>query len=72
MIPVNLTGRISAGDEATKFVRVEELSGLTPSYLIPLAHDQEFTRGCGDCWAEDFAALERFFAEGAWDVDWFG
>ncbi|CAL2059082.1 MULTISPECIES: hypothetical protein [Streptomyces] len=72
LIPVDLTGRISAGDEAGKFVRVEEFSGPAPSYLILLAHDQEFTHGCGDYWVEDFPALERFFAEGAWVVDWFG
>jgi hypothetical protein len=70
LIKVGKVGRIVAGDEVGKFVRVDELADSPPSYLILLAHDQEFSRGCGDYWAEDFASLEQFFIEGKWVVEW--
>lgn len=63
-------GRIVAGDEVGKFVRVEELVGEPPSFLVLLACDREFTRGCGDYWVEDLESLGQFFAEGGWVVEW--
>ncbi|MFP3988915.1 hypothetical protein U9R90_15715 [Streptomyces sp. E11-3] len=46
------------------------MSRTVDSYLILLAHDEAFTRGCGDYWAEDRASLDQFFAEGQWVVVW--
>ncbi|NDK30087.1 hypothetical protein FSY75_37890 [Streptomyces sp. TR1341] len=70
MIRVGKVGQISSGDEAGKFVKIKELPDSPPSYLVLLAHDQEFTHGCGDYWVEDFPSLEQFFSEGKWVVDW--
>ncbi|MEV3853722.1 hypothetical protein AB0J38_05265 [Streptomyces sp. NPDC050095] len=70
MIEIGKVGRIAAGDESGKYVRVDELPDSPRSYLILLAHDREFTRGCGDYWVEDYPSLEQFFAEGKWAVEW--
>ncbi|MFE0099474.1 hypothetical protein [Streptomyces sp. NPDC059009] len=67
---INKVGFIRTGDEAGKYVRVEELPDSPPSYLILLAHDREFKNGCGDYWAEDYPSLEGFFSEGNWAVGW--
>uniref|UniRef100_A0AAU2V3R2 Uncharacterized protein n=1 Tax=Streptomyces sp. NBC_00003 TaxID=2903608 RepID=A0AAU2V3R2_9ACTN len=70
MIEIGKVGWIRSGDESGKFVKVNELPDSPPSYLILIAHDREFKRGCGDYWVEDFESLEGFFAEGAWVVEW--
>lgn len=67
---VGVVGRIVAGDELAKFVRVDVLPGEPPSYLVLLAYDPEFRRGCGDFWVEDLASVGQFFAEGEWAVEW--
>lgn len=72
MIKIGKVGRIVSGDDAGKFVRVDELPDSPPSYLILLAEDQDFKRGCGDYWVEDFPSLEEFFTEGQWTVEWPG
>ncbi|MEU8971564.1 barstar family protein [Streptomyces monashensis] len=69
-LKIGEVGRITAGDEAGQFVKIEELPDSPPSYLILLAHDLEFTRGRGDHWVEDLPSLEQFFAEGKWIVEW--
>ncbi|GHI07861.1 hypothetical protein Scel_61820 [Streptomyces cellostaticus] len=70
MIRIGEVGRIVSGEESGKFVKINELPDSPPSYLILLAHDREFTRGCGDYWVEDFVSLEQFFTEGEWVVKW--
>lgn len=70
LIRIGKIGRIVSGDETGKFVRVDELPDSAPSYLILLADDQEFKRGRGDYWVEDFLSLEQFFIEGKLVVEW--
>ncbi|MFE0174948.1 hypothetical protein ACFWZ2_21760 [Streptomyces sp. NPDC059002] len=70
MIEVEKAGRIRSGDDAGKYVKIQELPDSPPSYLILLAHDRQFEHGCGDHWVEDHASLEGFFRESQWVVDW--
>lgn len=69
-IEIGRVGRIVGGDECGRFVRVQELGDSPPSYLVLLAHDAAFTRGCGDDWVEDRGALSQYFAEARWVVEW--
>ncbi|MFF2506560.1 hypothetical protein ACFVTY_24720 [Streptomyces sp. NPDC058067] len=64
--------RRSLARRATRaeFVRIDELPDSPPSYLVLLAHDEAFPRGCGDYWAEIWTSLEQFFTEGQWIVEW--
>ncbi|WP_329026913.1 hypothetical protein [Streptomyces sp. NBC_01423] len=70
MIKIGEVGRITAGDESGKFVRVNELLDDPASYLILLADDSDFLRGCGDYWVGNREDLEGFFTESHWEVDW--
>ncbi|MFD5035977.1 hypothetical protein ACFWNI_02425 [Streptomyces sp. NPDC058377] len=70
MIEIGKVGRITAGDELGKFVRIKELPDDPPSYLILLAEDSEFLNGCGDYWVENREDLEEFFIEAHWEVEW--
>ncbi|MGW6284854.1 hypothetical protein [Streptomyces sp. NPDC055107] len=70
MIEIDDVGRIAAGDERGKFVRIDELPDDPPSYVILLAEDPEFLNGCGDYWVENREDLGRFFTEARWEVEW--
>ncbi|MEU0838657.1 hypothetical protein ABZ370_04180 [Streptomyces sp. NPDC005962] len=71
VVEVNKVGYTRAGgDEAGKYVKVQELADSPPSYLILVARDQDFQDGCGDYWVENYESLQGFFAEGNWVVDW--
>ncbi|WP_405759924.1 hypothetical protein OG234_16485 [Streptomyces sp. NBC_01420] len=70
MIKIGEGGRITAGDDSGKFVRINELLGEPASYSILLADDSEFLHGCGDYWVENREDLEGFFTESHWEVDW--
>ncbi|MGW6578996.1 hypothetical protein ACWF76_06245 [Streptomyces globisporus] len=70
MIKIDRVGKITAGDELGKFVRINELPDNPPSYLILLADDSEFSHGCGDYWVENREDLDEFFAEAHWEVEW--
>lgn len=70
MIKIGKVGRITAGDEFEKFIRINELPDDPPSYLILLAEDSAFLNGCGDYWVENREDLREFFTEAHWEVDW--
>lgn len=70
MIEINKVGWIRSGDDAGKYVKIDELPDSPPSYLILMAHDKEFKNGYGDYWVEDYESLEGFFTEGNWVVEW--
>ncbi|MFJ5046987.1 hypothetical protein [Streptomyces sp. NPDC088719] len=68
MIEIDDVGRIAAGDERGKFVRINELPDDPPSYVILLAEDPEFLNGCGDYWVENREDLSTFFTEARWTI----
>ncbi|UNO41077.1 hypothetical protein [Streptomyces sp. MST-110588] len=70
MIKINTLGRISAGDDQGKYVKIQELLDDPPSFLVLTAADPDFTHEGGDEWVEDFASLQQFFEEARWVIDW--
>jgi hypothetical protein len=70
VIEFGKVGYIRSGDDAGKYVKIQELPDSPPSYLILMAHDEEFRNGYGDYWVEDRKSLNDFFAEGSWVVEW--
>ncbi|GAA1169278.1 hypothetical protein GCM10009654_28140 [Streptomyces hebeiensis] len=70
MIEFGRVGKILAGDDVGKYVKVQELPDDPPSFLVLMAHDQGFLRGCGDYWVEDYESLKGFFSESQWEVEW--
>ncbi|MFK8906629.1 hypothetical protein [Streptomyces sp. YS-3] len=72
MIEIGKVGWIRSGDDAGKYVKVQELPDSPSSFLILLAYDSGFSRRCGDYWVEDRESLKAFFDEGQWVVEWGG
>ncbi|MEU3833353.1 hypothetical protein [Streptomyces microflavus] len=70
MIQIGKVGKISGGEEGGRFVKINELPDDPPSYLILLAHDRGFARGCGDYWAENSDDLGEFINEAPWPITW--
>ena len=70
-IPIGLVGKIIAGDEKGHFVKVEDDSENTGGFLILLSGDITFRSG-HDNWVENERALERYFVEAGWTVNWLG
>ncbi|MEU3224457.1 hypothetical protein ABZ695_15015 [Streptomyces sp. NPDC006976] len=70
MIEIGKVGRITAGDDTGRFVRIDELPDAPPSYLVLLARDPAFLDGCGDDWVENREGLDDYFAEARWGVEW--
>jgi hypothetical protein len=70
MIPYDRAGKISTGDHVGKFVKIKELPDNPSSFLVLLAHDARFEKGCGDYWVEDYASLLEFFTEAKWVIEW--
>ncbi|GGT34531.1 hypothetical protein GCM10010207_38220 [Streptomyces atratus] len=70
MIKIDSIGRIVSGEEAGRFVRIQELPDDPPSYLIITAVDRDFRQGGGDSWAEDEASLRQYFIESRWIINW--
>ncbi|CAM5682733.1 hypothetical protein ACTFBT_18425 [Streptomyces microflavus] len=70
MIQIGKVGAISGGEEGGRFVKINELPDDPPNYLILLAHDRDFTRGCGDYWAESSDDLGEFINEASWSITW--
>ena len=61
-------GRITAGENAGFFVRVEDDSANTGGYLILCWRDG--TDEGFDNWVEKLTDLDEFFMESGWNVEW--
>jgi hypothetical protein len=62
-------GKIVAGDELGRYIKVVDDNENTGGFLILTADDLEFHSG-HDNWVEDEAALLRYFKEAGWSVIW--
>lgn len=70
MIPTSVIGRITAGDDQGKYVKIKKLRNDPPSYLVLRAADRDFKTFGRDDWVEDYASLEQDFEEVRWVVEW--
>lgn len=62
-------GKIVAGDEVGRFVKIVDDSKNTGGFLILTADDVQFHNGY-DNWVEDEISLNRYFQESGWLVEW--
>jgi hypothetical protein len=69
LIPIGRPGKIVAGDEVDCFVKVVDDSKNTGGFLILTASNPDFTDG-SDNWVEDESALQRYFRDAKWLVEW--
>lgn len=68
-IPFETVGKILAGEERGKFVKVKPDQENTGGFLILTGEDREFKNG-HDGWVKDEADLEGYFRESGWLVEW--
>lgn len=70
-IRVGTFGTILNGKEAGWLVFIEDDSQQSGGYLILVTPPKHTTGLSGyDNWVEDFVALQSYFKEAGWDVQW--
>jgi ribosomal protein L14E/L6E/L27E len=68
-IRIGEVGKVVAGEDAGKYVKVVDDSGK--GLLILLCSDPEMRIGFDD-WVQDIATLRRYFSVKGWTIEWLG
>jgi len=72
-IPIEIEGRISNSEYSSHVVLVKNDNANTGGFLIFeswVGSDGPNSNGSFDSWVENASALEQFFAESGWVVQW--
>ncbi|MCC7038389.1 MAG: hypothetical protein IT560_13955 [Alphaproteobacteria bacterium] len=69
-IKIGNVGKIVAHDDVGSYIKVVDDRENTGGFLILTAAAPDMLNGF-DSWVEDMEALQRFFAEAGWIVEWF-
>lgn len=72
-IPLHIDGRVLNASHPDHFVRVVDDHGNTGGFLVYerwKGSDGPNEEGAFDSWVESEKALERFFTESKWLVEW--
>ncbi|EPS0664302.1 hypothetical protein [Vibrio parahaemolyticus] len=71
MIKIGHTGKIVQGDDLGCEVLVIDDSESTGGYIISVSESfSQKSNNCYDNWVEDYQALNGYFEESGWEVDW--
>jgi hypothetical protein len=69
-ILVGVPGRILAGSEAGRYVKVVDDRDLSRGFLLLTADDIEFTTRVFDNWLADDDDVALYFSEAGYEVEW--
>lgn len=70
-IPIGKLGRILAGEERGKYVKVLSDKESTGGFLILTGEGMELNHGF-DNWVKDEVDLEGYFQDSGWLIEWVG
>jgi hypothetical protein len=68
-IRIGLVGRILRGDGLGGYIKIVDDTSNTGGFLILTSAELSMTKGF-DNWVENREALEHYFIESDWIVDW--
>lgn len=68
-IRLEIVGRIIAGDDAGHYVKIVDDRASSGGFLILTAKAPDMREGY-DSWVEDELALQGFFEEARWIIEW--
>ncbi len=68
-IRTGMVGRISRGDRLGEYIKIIDDAPHTGGFLILTSAHSSMIKGV-DNWVESWQALERYFVESDWIVDW--
>jgi hypothetical protein len=68
-IPIETLGKILAGEERDRYVKVMSDKEHTDGFLILTGESRDLKNGY-DNWVENEAGLEKYFRESNWLVEW--
>lgn len=69
-IPINKIGKIVAGLEAGRYVKLLDHTDDSGGYLILTAASSDMQTEAFDSWVESMAEVSKFFEESKWTVEW--
>jgi len=68
-IKIGTIGKIVKGDDSGCWIKIEDDSQNTGGFLIHQSETTTFAEGSDD-WVENLEALEGYFQESMWEIDW--
>lgn len=68
-IKIGVVGRIVAGDDVGRYLKVIDDGRNTGGFLVITSDSPDFVDGYDD-WVESRSALEEYFLESSWRVEW--
>ena len=69
-IRVGVVGRISAGDEAGRYVEVLDDSASSGGFLIQMYERSDRSGEGHDAWVGSIVDVDFYFDEAGWSVEW--